>query len=90
MDRYHYMGVCANKIFNTLSQVILDDRILIQHQNSKSDSLTVSKISGASGLFRSLLSGLRRAMQGFMYAFFFFLFYHLVASATSSIILKTS
>lgn len=89
MDRYHYMGVCANKIFNTLSQVILDDRILIQHQKSKSDSLTVSKISGASGLFRSLLSGLRRSMEGFMYVFFF-LFYHLVASATSSIILKTS
>lgn len=52
---------------NTLSQVILDDRVLIGPQNSKSDSPTGSNISGTSGFFRSLLSGSQRFMKGFIY-----------------------
>ena len=52
---------------NTLSQVILDDRTLIGHQNSKSDSPTGSNISGTYGVFRSLLSGSQRPMKGFLY-----------------------
>ena len=52
---------------NTLSQVILDDRILIGPQNSKSDSPTGSNISGTSGFFRSLLSGSQRSTKVFIY-----------------------
>ena len=52
---------------NTLSQVILDDRILIEHQNSKSDSPTGNKISGTSSFFRTLLSGSQRPTKGFIY-----------------------
>lgn len=67
------------------SQVILGDRILIGHQNI-SYSPTMSKIPGTSGLFKSLLSGSKRSIEGFVYAFF--LFFHFVASDISSIILK--
>lgn len=72
MYRYCQMGMCANKIFNRLPSH-LDDRILIWHQKSKSDSPTGSKISGISGLLTSLLSGSQRFGKGFIYAFLPFL-----------------
>lgn len=81
---YCLIGMCKQNIQHSLSQVILDDRILIWYQNNKSDSWTMSRIPGTSSLFKFLLSSSKKSVEKVIYAFF--LFFHLVTFAISSII----